>query len=74
MRRCTFCREQVGVVLWAFDGVTEYPVPSCQVCCDRLGLKVYRVEMDEEMLAGTSDEGAGAGDGAPDQGAGVQPT
>jgi hypothetical protein len=74
MRRCTFCREHVGVVLWVFDGVTEYPVPACQACAGRHGLRVYRVEMDEGLLAESPEQGAGAGDGAPDRGAGVQPT
>lgn len=75
MRRCTYCRQEIGVILWVFDGVTEYPIPCCQACRDRLGLKVYRAEMDDEMLAEVPREGAGAGvDEAPDRGAGAQPT
>ena len=74
MNRCTYCREDVGVTMWVFDGVSDYPIPSCQACRDRMGLKVFRVEMDEEMLAESPEQGAGAGDQAPDQGAEVQPT
>ena len=44
-RRCTFCRERVGVVLLVFDGVTEQPAPACRDCRDRLGLQVFKVEV-----------------------------
>lgn len=74
MRRCTYCREQVGIVLWVFDGVTEYPIPSCQACRDKLGLKVFRAEIYYDLLAESPDTGAGAGDGAPYPGAEAQPT
>ncbi len=76
MRHCTYCRHEVGVILWVFDGVTDYPIPCCQACKERIGLKVFRVEMDDEMLAGVSlgeDTGASV-DEAPDAGAGAQPT
>jgi ADP-ribosyl-[dinitrogen reductase] hydrolase len=42
--RCVFCRAEVDSVHWAFGGVDEQPVPSCRECCDRLRLKVWRVE------------------------------
>ena len=74
MRQCTYCRAEIGVILWVFDGVNEYPIPACQACQQRLGLKVYKVEMDDEMLVGASGEDAGAGDRAPGQGAEGQPT
>ena len=47
MRRCTFCRVEIGAVHWAFDGVSEQPVPACRECCERLRLKVWKVEAQE---------------------------
>lgn len=45
VRRCTFCREPVGVVLLVFDGVSDQPAPACRDCRDRLALKVFKVEV-----------------------------
>ncbi len=47
MQRCTFCREQIGTVHWAFDGVSEQPVPACRECCEKLRLKVWKVDVKE---------------------------
>jgi ADP-ribosyl-[dinitrogen reductase] hydrolase len=47
MQRCTFCRTEIGSVHWAFDGVSEQPVPACRECCDRLRLKVWKVEVKD---------------------------
>jgi hypothetical protein len=40
-----YCHEQVGVVLWVFDGVSDGPVPACRDCRDRYRLGVFRVEI-----------------------------
>ena len=45
--RCLFCRSDLDTVHWAFDGVSDQPVPACRECCDRLRLKVWRVEAGE---------------------------
>jgi ADP-ribosylglycohydrolase len=45
--RCTFCRDDIGTVHWAFDGVDEQPVPACRECCERLRLKVWKVDVRE---------------------------
>jgi hypothetical protein len=34
--RCMFCRTDLETVHWAFDGVSDQPVPTCKACCDRL--------------------------------------
>ena len=47
MQRCTFCREETGAVHWAFDGVSEQPVPACRECCQKLRLKVWKVDVKE---------------------------
>ena len=47
MQRCTFCRDEIGTVHWAFDGVNEQPVPACRECCGKLRLKVWKVEAKE---------------------------
>jgi ADP-ribosyl-[dinitrogen reductase] hydrolase len=47
MQRCTFCRDEIGTVHWAFDGVSEQPVPACRECCEKLRLKVWKVEAQE---------------------------
>lgn len=47
MHRCTFCHDEIGAVHWAFDGVSEQPVPACRECCERLRLKVWKVEARE---------------------------
>jgi hypothetical protein len=44
-RRCVYCREDVEVVLWVFDGVQDEPVPACRDCRDKYRLKVHRVEL-----------------------------
>jgi hypothetical protein len=44
-RRCIFCRREVGVVLLVFDGITDEPVQACRDCRDRLGLKVFKVDV-----------------------------
>ena len=44
---CLFCRTDLDTVHWAFDGVSDQPVPACRECCDRLRLKVWRVETGE---------------------------
>jgi hypothetical protein len=46
-RRCIYCREDVTVVLWVFDGVQDEPVPACRDCRDKYRLKVFRVELLE---------------------------
>jgi ADP-ribosyl-[dinitrogen reductase] hydrolase len=46
--RCLFCRADLDTVHWAFDGVSDQPVPACKECCDRLRLKVWRVDPGEE--------------------------
>jgi len=43
--RCLFCRTELDSVHWAFDGVSEQPVPACKRCCDRLRVKVWRVDV-----------------------------
>lgn len=48
--RCTFCREHVDVVLWVFDGVSDYPIPACATCADRRRLKVFKAETDEGLV------------------------
>jgi hypothetical protein len=48
MRRCAFCNDEVGTIHWAFDGVSEQPVPVCRVCCDKYRLKVWKVEVRED--------------------------
>jgi len=45
--RCTFCRTDLDTVHWAFDGVSDQPVPACKECCHRLRLKVWRVDAEE---------------------------
>ena len=45
--RCVFCRSDLDTVHWAFDGVSDQPVPACKECCDRLRLKVWRVDAGE---------------------------
>jgi len=52
MQRCTFCRDEIASVHWAFDGVSEQPVPACRECCDRLRLKVWKVEPGSGERAG----------------------
>ena len=47
LMRCVFCRTDLDTVHWAFDGVSDQPVPACRECCDRLRLKVWRVEAGE---------------------------
>jgi hypothetical protein len=52
-RRCVYCHEDVGVVLWVFDGVSDEPVPACRDCRDRHRLSVFRVEvLDPSSLPG----------------------
>jgi len=61
VRRCTFCREPVGVVLLVFDGVCDQPAPACRPCRDRLGLKVFKVEVLDPAIGlpgGCSEEQA----------------
>jgi len=43
--RCLFCRAELDSVHWAFDGVSEQPVPACKACCDRLHVRVWRVDV-----------------------------
>jgi len=43
--RCLFCRTELDSVHWAFDGVSEQPVPACRQCCERLHIKVWRVDV-----------------------------
>jgi len=45
--RCIFCRTELDSVHWAFDGVSDQPVPACRECCERLHIKVWRVEPGE---------------------------
>ena len=45
--RCVFCRTDLDSVHWAFDGASDQPVPACKACCDRLRVKVWRVEAGE---------------------------
>jgi hypothetical protein len=45
--RCVFCRTELDSVHWAFDGVSDQPVPACRECCGRLHTKVWRVESGE---------------------------
>jgi len=45
--RCLFCRTDLDTVHWAFDGVSDQPVQACKECCDRLRLKVWRVDTGE---------------------------
>ena len=45
--RCVFCRCELDSVHWAFDGVSDQPVPACRECCERLRAKVWRVEPGE---------------------------
>jgi hypothetical protein len=47
-RRCVYCRQDVGVVLWVFDGVQDEPVPACRDCRDKYRLKVFRAELLDE--------------------------
>jgi hypothetical protein len=50
MRRCVFCREELGVVLWVFDGVQNDPVPACGGCRDKLRLRVHKTEILDAAL------------------------
>jgi hypothetical protein len=59
MRRCTFCRDEIGAVHWAFDGVSERPVPACRECCERLRLKVWKVETRCRPSSGGRGSGGG---------------
>ncbi len=43
--RCVYCRQDVGVVLFVFDGVSAEPVPACRDCRDRLHLAVFKVDV-----------------------------
>jgi len=43
--RCLFCRTELDSVHWAFDGVSEQPVPACKACCERLHVRVWRVDV-----------------------------
>ena len=45
LRRCVFCREELGVVLWVFDGVQNDPVPACGACRDKMRLRVHKTEI-----------------------------
>ena len=45
--RCTFCRDEIGTVHWAFDGVSDQPVSACRECCQKLRLKVWKVDVKE---------------------------
>jgi hypothetical protein len=74
MHRCTYCREETDVTLWVFDGVSDYPVPACQACRQRLDLRVFRVEIDDGILMKAGVKDASVDPGAPDPGAEVQPT
>jgi hypothetical protein len=47
LRHCIFCRHEVDVVLWVFDGVSDYPVPACRSCVEQRRLKVFRIEPGE---------------------------
>jgi ADP-ribosyl-[dinitrogen reductase] hydrolase len=47
VKRCVICRAEVGTVHWAFDGVSADPVPACRECCERLRLKVWKVDVEE---------------------------
>jgi ADP-ribosyl-[dinitrogen reductase] hydrolase len=47
LMRCVYCRAGLESVHWAFDGVSDQPVPACRECCERLRLKVWRVEASE---------------------------